>query len=118
MENRDKNIFCLPAKIMILENMRDKSRYCTHHKDFGHLTNDCRNLYGQIMFTIKRGGLQQYVKKDSGTLRMVEQPGQSAIHKGKAVAEQRMLVAKPQLRMVPMIAGPALVSEEEEKKSI
>ena len=54
MENRDKNIFCPPAKIMILEKMRDKSRYCTHHKDFGHLTNDCRNLYKQIMFTIKK----------------------------------------------------------------
>ena len=58
MENRDKNICCLRAKIMIPENMRDKSRYYAYHKDFGHLTNDCRNLYRQIMFTIKRGRLQ------------------------------------------------------------
>ena len=58
MENRDKSIFCPSTKIMIPENMRDKSRYCAHHEDFGHLTNDCRNLYGQIMFTIIRGGLQ------------------------------------------------------------
>ena len=57
MKNRDKNIFHPHAKIMVLENMRDKSRYCAHHEDFGHLTNDCRNLYRQIMFTIKRGGL-------------------------------------------------------------
>ena len=58
MENMNKNIFCRRAKIMILENMRDKSRYCARHEDFGHLMNDCRNLYGQIMFTINRGGLQ------------------------------------------------------------
>ena len=57
MENKDKNIFCPPAKIMIPENMRDKSRYCAHHEDFGHLMNDCRNLYGKIMFTIKSRGL-------------------------------------------------------------
>ena len=79
MENRDKNIFLPPAKIMIPKNMRDKSRYCAYHEDFGHLTNDCRNLYGQIMFTIKRGGLQQYMKKDSGTPRMVKQPGLSTV---------------------------------------
>ena len=57
MENRDKNISHPPAKIMIPESKRDKSRCCVHHEDFGHLTNDYRNLYGQIMFTIKWGGL-------------------------------------------------------------
>ena len=72
MENRDKNIFCPPVKIMIPKNMRDKSRYCAHHEDFGHLMNDCKNLFGQIIFTIKRGGLQQYLKKDCETLMMVE----------------------------------------------
>ena len=40
MENRDKNIFRPPAKIMVAGNMRDKSHYCAHHEDFGHLTND------------------------------------------------------------------------------
>ena len=51
MENKDKNIFRPPAKMMIPESIRDKSRYCVNHEDFGHLTNYCR------MFTIKRGGL-------------------------------------------------------------
>ena len=46
---------------------------------------------------------------------MAEQPG--AVQKGKGVAEQRAPAAKQQLRMVPMIAGLALVSEEEEKKN-
>ena len=88
MENMDKNNFCPPAKMMIHENMRDKSHYCAHYEDFGHLTNDCRNLYGQIMFTTKKGGLQQYWKKDGGTPGMAEQLWPSTMHKGKAVVEQ------------------------------
>ena len=79
MENKDKNIFRPPARMMISESMRDKSHYCAHHEDFGHLINDYRNLYGQIMFAIKMGGLLQYVKKESGTLRRVEQAGPSSL---------------------------------------
>ena len=48
---------------------------------------------------------------------MVEQPGPSTMQKGKAMVEQRTPMAEQQLRMVPMIAGPAIVSGEEEKKS-
>ena len=48
---------------------------------------------------------------------MVEQPGPSAVQKGKAIIKQRMPVAEQQLRMVSMIVGPAIVSEEEENKS-
>ena len=59
----------------VLESMKDRIQYCAHHEDFGHLTNDCRNLYEQIMHTIKKGELQQYLKKDNRTLRMAKQPG-------------------------------------------
>ena len=114
MENKDKNIFHPLAKMMILESMRDKSRYYAHHEDFGHLTNDCRNLNGQVVFTIKRGGLQQYVKKVNGTPRMAEQSGPSTVHKEKTMAKQRTPVTEQQLRIVSMIPGPALVSEEEQ----
>ena len=69
------------------------------------------------MHTIRKGGLQQYVKKINGTPRMAEQLGPSAVQKGKGVAEQKSPATKQQLRMVPIIAGPALVSEEEEKKN-
>ena len=58
------------------------------------------------------------MKKDSGTLSMVEQPRPSIVQKGKAMVEQRTPVAEQQLRMVPMIAGPVIISGEEEKKSI
>ena len=77
MEHRGKNIFFPPAKIMIPKSIRDKISYYTHYEDFGHLTNDYRNLYQLIMFTIKRGGLQQYLKKDNRTPRMAKQPGPS-----------------------------------------
>ena len=117
MENRDKNIFCPPTRMKVPESMKDKSRYYAHHEDFCHLKDDCRNLYRQIMYTIKKGGLQQYLKRDNGTPRMVKQPGQSNMQKGKAIAEQRIPIAEQQLRMVPMIAGPTMVTAEEEKKS-
>ena len=87
MENRDKNIFHPPTTMRVPESMKDRSRYCAHHKDFGHLTNDCRNLYGHIMYTIKKGGLQHYLKRNNETLRMAEQPKQSSMQKWKAIVE-------------------------------
>ena len=116
MENKNKNIFCPPPKMQIPESMRNKSLYCVHHKDFGHLTNDCRNLYRQVMHTIRKGGLQQYMKRVNGAPKMAEQPGSSAGQKNKGVAEQRALGVEQHLHMVPMITGLALINEEEEKK--
>ena len=40
-ENKDKNIFCPSTRMKILERMKDRSRYCAHHEEFGHLKNDC-----------------------------------------------------------------------------
>ena len=48
---------------------------------------------------------------------MVEQSRLSEVQKGKAIAIQRTHVAEQRLRMVPMIAGPTLISEEKKKKS-
>ena len=48
---------------------------------------------------------------------MAEQPGPNVVQKGKGVAEQMTHVAEQHFRMVPMIVGPALTSEEDEKKS-
>ena len=55
------------------------------------------------------------MKKDNGTPRMVEQTRLNAVPKRKAIAEQRTTIAEQQLRMVSMIAGPTLISEEEEQ---
>ena len=43
--------------------MRDKRKYCRFHKDHGHYTEDCKDLKEQIEELIRRGKLQQYVKK-------------------------------------------------------
>ena len=94
MENKDKNIFRPPPKMLVPESIRDKSRYCARHEDFGHLTKDCRNLYGQVMHTIRKRGLQQYVKKVNRTPKMAEQPGPSTVQKGKGAAEQRAPIAE------------------------
>ena len=53
MDNKDKNIFRPFVRMKIPESIKDMSQYCPHHENFGHLTNDGRNLYGQIMHTIK-----------------------------------------------------------------
>ena len=46
------------------------------------------------MYTIKKGGLQHYLKRDNGTPRMVEQPGQSSMQKGKVIVEQHSPIAE------------------------
>ena len=56
------------------------------------------------------------MKKVNETPNIVEQLGTSAMQKGKVIADQRTSVAEQQLRMVPMIAGLALIREENEKK--
>ena len=93
MENKDKNIFHPLARMIIPDQYGDKNHYCAHHEDFGHLTNDYRNIYGQIMFTIKKGRLMQYVKK-TVMPKMTDQTNSVSLQKGKEVAEQRTLVAE------------------------
>ncbi|XP_050289587.1 uncharacterized protein LOC126727707 [Quercus robur] len=43
--------------------MRDKRKYYRFHKDHGHYTEDCRDLKEQIEELIRKGKLQQYVKR-------------------------------------------------------
>ena len=56
------------------------------------------------------------MKKMNETPKIAEQPGPNTIQKGKGVAEQRAPGVEQHLLMVPMIAGPALINEKEEKK--
>ena len=43
--------------------IRDKNKYCRFHKDYGHYTEDYRDLKEQIEEVIRKGKLQKYVKK-------------------------------------------------------
>ena len=48
---------------------------------------------------------------------MAEQPGSGVVQKGKTMVEQRTCV-RVAIENIPMIAGPALISEDEKKNSI
>ncbi|PON34462.1 hypothetical protein PanWU01x14_344220 [Parasponia andersonii] len=64
LQNRDRGIFKDPPKSGVPEHMKNRNRYCQFHKDFGHDTVHCRNLYAQVMLAIHAGRLKQYVKTD------------------------------------------------------
>ncbi|XP_059669051.1 uncharacterized protein LOC132314173 [Cornus florida] len=40
---------------------RDKSKNCAYHRDYGHITNDCRSLRRQVENMITRGDLANYL---------------------------------------------------------
>ena len=61
-EIRDEPSLKWPRPLHSSPNVRDKRKYCRFHKDHGHYTEDYRDLE-QIEELIRRGKLQQYVKK-------------------------------------------------------
>ncbi|XP_021801928.1 uncharacterized protein LOC110746041 [Prunus avium] len=59
-ENKGKGIFRTPPTLREPPEKRDRSKTCAHHNDFGHTTNDCRNLRYQVEAMLKKGMLWQY----------------------------------------------------------
>ncbi|XP_059668776.1 uncharacterized protein LOC132313853 [Cornus florida] len=59
-ENKDK--FHSPLPIRQPLEQRDQSKHCVFHSDFGHLTNECRNLRRQVEMLISRGEFARYVQ--------------------------------------------------------
>ena len=62
-EIRDEPSLKWPKPLHSSPNVHDKRKYCRFHKDHGHYTEDCRDLKEQIEELIRRGKLQQYMKK-------------------------------------------------------
>ena len=62
-EIRDEPSLKWPRPLQSPPNVRDKRKYCRFHKDHGHYMEDCRDLKEQIEELIRKGKLQQYVKK-------------------------------------------------------
>ena len=60
---RDELSLKWPRPLQSSPNVRDKRKYCRFHKDHGHYIEDCRDLKEQIEELIRKGKLQQYVKK-------------------------------------------------------
>ncbi|GJR81763.1 reverse transcriptase domain-containing protein, partial [Tanacetum coccineum] len=83
-----------PTKMFGSKRLRDMSKYCHFHKDYGHDTNDCRHLKTLIQEAINSGQLSHLVKgikkertKSSNTPR-----GESKKDKGIAPAEAPILM--------------------------
>ena len=46
-----------PRPLYSSPNVRDKKKYCWFHKDYGHYTENCRDLKEQIKELIQKGKL-------------------------------------------------------------
>ena len=78
MEIRDEPSLKWSRPLHSSPSLRNKRKYCRFHKDHGHYTEDCRNLKEQIEELIRKGKLQQYVKRgDSSKYSQKGQHGDS-----------------------------------------
>ena len=59
---KDEHCLKWPRPLHLSPNVRDKNKYYRFHKDYGHYTEDCRDLKEQIEELIQKGKLQKYVK--------------------------------------------------------
>lgn len=89
--------------------MKNKNRYCQFHRDHGHDTVHCRNLYAQVMTAIQAGKLKQYVKVDGQAKK--DATGQD---KGKQTPTSGS--GQQTLRIVPMIVGRPEPSQGREER--
>ena len=45
--------------------MRDNTRYCEFHRDYGHLMDDCIQLKKEIEYLIRRGYLRRFIAPEN-----------------------------------------------------
>ena len=62
-EIRDEPSLKWPRPLHLSPSVCNMRKYCHFHKDHGHYTEDCRDLKEQIEELIRKGKLQQYVKR-------------------------------------------------------
>lgn len=53
-----------PLKMSSDPKGRDKTKFCVFHNDYGHLTEECKQLKWEIEERIKKGHLKQFIKKE------------------------------------------------------
>ncbi|XP_059638734.1 uncharacterized protein LOC132281009 [Cornus florida] len=53
--------FAAPQPIRQPLKQRDKTKHCAYHRDYGHVTNDCRSFRQQVENMILRGKLADYL---------------------------------------------------------
>ena len=59
---KDENVFRQPRPINVPEHMKDKSKFCMFHNNYGHTLAACRNLYGKLKGMMRKGLLLKYLK--------------------------------------------------------
>nr|GEX87593.1 hypothetical protein [Tanacetum cinerariifolium] len=85
-----------PPKMFESKRLRDMSKYCHFHDDYGHDTNDFRHLRTQIQKAVNLGQLSHLVKgikKEKTKLSDIPR-GESRKDKGKAPAETPILMVR------------------------
>ena len=75
-ELKDENILRKPNKTILPDHMKDKTKLCMFHNDYGHTLTTYRNLYTQLRAMMRKGQLLKYLKKKV-SLGSIERPGKT-----------------------------------------
>ena len=62
-ELKDENVLKQPKPTVLPDHMKDKTKFCRFHNDYGHNLATYRNLYAQLRAVMRKGQLLKYLKK-------------------------------------------------------